>query len=451
MSALEHAYRYSHASFVSADAQPRLTLATTDATGEQHPHFFEGRVLQPRLVAELLTAVHLIVGSRFFTPANSLARAVALADPVVTSGGGLLRFEGFSSCCSTYVRADLLPASYDGEVVGKGTTNVDFNAPMRAALARVRDEAGLALSVGRDALALRSGDVQVTERKVALPLRWLRGLVEVQSYQAGMRQRLEVNAVEAMRFFRTLPKASTSKTPLWVSRSASGLVAGTRAGADAVRITDSTRLRVLQPLLPKARSLRVYADDARQCSAWVLDFGDSRLTLALSAEVWRGFSGEGQALWALMQAETDDVAAAVTRVRAQLQWQPALDAQTLAADLALPPPVVADALRVLGASGLAGYDVSTGRYFHRVLPFDLSTIDDMHPRLADARALLESEAAQVVCAAPFEATVSSGGVLHRVRDIDGELRCTCPWFAKHRGNRGPCKHALAAAVLRASA
>jgi SWIM zinc finger len=451
MSALEHAYRYRHASFVSDDAQPRLTLATTDANGEEHPHFFEGRVLQPRLVAELLTAVHLIVGARFFTPANTLARILALADPVVTSGGGLLRFEGFSSCCSTYIRADLLPAAYDGEVVGKGTTNVDFNPPMRAALARVRDDAGLALSVGRDALSLRSGDTQVTERKVALPLRWLRGMVEVQSYQAGMRQRLEANAVEAMRFFRTLPKSSTSKTPLWVSRTAAGLVAGTRAGADAVRITDSTRLRVLQPLLPKARALRVYADEARQSSAWVLDFGDSRLTLVLSAEVWRGFSGEGQALWALMQAETDAVAAAMRRVRAQLQWQPALDAQALAAELALPPPTVADSLRVLGASGLAGFDVSSGHYFHRVLPFDLSAIDDMHPRLADARALLEADAAQVVCAAPFEATVSSGGVLHRVRDIDGELRCTCPWFAKHRGDRGPCKHALAAAVLRASA
>lgn len=450
MSALEQAYRYSHASFISDDAKPRLTLATTDATGEQHPHFFEGRILQPRLVAELLTAVHLIVGARFFTPANTLARTLALADPVVTSGGGLLRFEGFSSCCSAYVRADLLPAAYDGEVVGKGTTNVDFNAPMRAALARVRDDAGLGLSVGSDALSLHSGGTQVTERKVALPLRWLRGMVEVQSYQAGMRQRLEANAVEAMRFFRTLPKSSTSKTPLWVSRTATGLVAGTRAGTNAVRVTDSTRLRVLQPLLPKARALRVYADEAQQSSAWVLDFGDSRLTLALSAEVWRGFSGEGQALWALIQAETDDVAAATRRMRAQLQWQPTLDAQALAIELALPLRIVADSLRVLGASGLAGYDVSSGHYFHRVLPFDLSMIDDMHPRLSDARALLEANAAQVVCAAPFEATVSSGGVLHRVRDIDGELRCTCPWFAKHRGDRGPCKHALAAAVLRAS-
>lgn len=25
-------------------------------------------------------------------------------------------------------------------------------------------------------------------------------------------------------------------------------------------------------------------------------------------------------------------------------------------------------------------------------------------------------------------------------------RCTCPWYAKHRGTRGPCAHVLAARI-----
>ena len=91
-----------------------------------------------------------------------------------------------------------------------------------------------------------------------------------------------------------------------------------------------------------------------------------------------------------------------------------------------------DVLRVLGASGLAGYDVFAGSYFHRVLPFDLSMADDLHPRLVDAKALIESGAVSVVKAEPFEADVRSGDAAHRVRDVDGDLRCTCPWFAKHR-------------------
>ena len=444
MSATAHAFRYAHASAVLAaqGGAPRLSLATS-SPGEgasAHPHFFEGRLRQPRLSAELLSAVHLVVGSRFFTPANSVARAVMLADPVVTAGGGLLRFEGFSGCCSCYVRVDFLPEAYDGEVVGKGTTNVDFNAPMRAALARLRDADGLALSVGRDALEMRSGGQAVVERKVELPMRWLRGMVEVQSYLAGMRRRFEAKGFEALRFLRTLPRASTHRTPLWVVPSATGLHTTTRAHPQGVRVTDTSRLRVLEPLLAKAATLTVHADEAQQSSAWVLDFPGARLTLALSAETWRGFSGEGQALRALMRMADD---AALARVRAQLNWQSLIDAPALAASLGLPLASVEDSLRVLGASGLVGFDVTQGRYFHRVLPFDLGAVEDMHPRLADARDLLAQGAVQVLKTDPVDGRVDSGGTLHTVRESDGVLHCTCPWFAKHQGGRGPCKHVLA--------
>ena len=42
--------------------------------------------------------------------------------------------------------------------------------------------------------------------------------------------------------------------------------------------------------------------------------------------------------------------------------------------------------RVLGSSGLVGYAVTEGRYLDRELPFDLSMLEDRHPRLAAARA-----------------------------------------------------------------
>jgi hypothetical protein len=442
LSAISHLYRYPVASHVSAGASPRLSLATSDAGAAAHPYFFEGRLKNARLCAELLTTLHLVVGARFFTPANSLAVAIALADPVVTAGGGLLRFEGFSSCCSTYIRLDLLSEAYEGDVVGKGTTNVDFNAPMRAALARVRDADGLALSVGRDELALRSGPNEVVERKVALPGRWLRGMVEVQAYQASMEKKFEVGAVEALRFFRGLPKSSTSKTPLWVALGPAGLRLTTREQPRSVRLTEAARLRTLQALLPKAQSLTVYADAMQQASAWILAFPGARVTLALSAEVWRGFSGEGQALRALMNTSAS-ADSALPQVRANLNWQASLDASSLSRSLGVDVASVETSLRVLGASGLVGFDVSQGSYFHRVLPFDLAPMEDMHPRLCDARALLEQGAVTVLAKSPLAASVESGGVSYSVRDVEGVLHCTCPWFAKHQGERGPCKHVLA--------
>jgi hypothetical protein len=220
-----------------------------------------------------------------------------------------------------------------------------------------------------------------------------------------------------------------------------GLRTTTQGDGTGVRFTDSTRLRVLESLLPKAKTLTLYADPLQQASAWCLDFGSMRLTLVLSAEVWRGFSGEGQALHALVLA---DGSRPVSAVRAQLNWQDALCADALAQQLSWPVPAVDHALQVLGVSGLVGFDLAHGAYFHRVLPFDLSLLEDMHPRLADARALLRTGAVRLLSTAPLEALVDSADVCYRVRAVDGVLRCTCPWFAKHQGERGPCKHVLAA-------
>ena len=43
--------------------------------------------------------------------------------------------------------------------------------------------------------------------------------------------------------------------------------------------------------------------------------------------------------------------------------------------------------------------------------------------------------------------VRVSGVMHRVRLTADGARCTCPWFAKHQGTRGPCKHILAVQIL----
>lgn len=90
-----------------------------------HPFFFEGRCRSPRMVADLLLALAHTVNSRFYLPG-----AWRMLDPVVTSSEELLRLEGFSSCCGVYARVDLSAEAFDSEIQGRGTTNVDFNAPI---------------------------------------------------------------------------------------------------------------------------------------------------------------------------------------------------------------------------------------------------------------------------------------------------------------------------------
>jgi hypothetical protein len=310
---------------------------------------------------------------------------------------------------------------------------------MRQALARVRDTDALELAIGTTSVTLQHEGSTVVEKKVPLPVRWLRSLVEVQSYLAAVTPRLTVSGGVALRFLRSLPRTTTKNTPLWVIGHASGLRLSTSPAVDGVRFADVQRLRVLEPLAMRATALTLYGDAAGQCSVWVLTFPGITLTLALTAEVWRGFSGEGQALLALLRRDTDRVLA---RVRGALSWQHLVDAEALAAELNVDVGLINDCLRVLGTSGLVGFDVVAQRYFHRVLPFNIDDAVDFNPRLVDARALVDAGAV-TLDANRSGATVHSGDVSYRVRVVDEETRCTCPWFARHQGERGPCKHALA--------
>ena len=134
-----------------------------------------------------------------------------------------------------------------------------------------------------------------------------------------------------------------------------------------------------------------------------------------------------------------------------MSWQAQLDDSALAARLGAKPDAVRDALTRLGARGLVGYDLGSQRYFHRELPFDLSLLSKLQPRLAAAQALVEANAAQVQAQKEGGATIvlvhSASSTSYRVRVLDDGARCTCPWFSKHRGERGPCKHVLAAQMV----
>ena len=449
MTAVDHIYAYAGQSAVDSrgDRGGRALQLVTSGGAEPHPYFFEGELTHPRLTAQALRALSRLVGTRFFTPPAMLNRILLAADPVITSGRGALRFEGFSACASAYARVDLSDEAYAGDVTGFGTTNVDFNAAMRAALASVRDGEPLGFAVGQSEVVLRRVRGDIVERRVALPTRWLKGFVEVQSYLSRMQHFAELSGVEALRFLRALPRAKSGRTPAFLMPVAGATGGSLRIGAtstsDSVPVAGLERLRVLEDLAPMASRLRVHSDPQGEATAWELQLGVLRFTLVLSAETWRGFSGEGQALGALVRkrSRTD----AIARVRAQLQWQSELDVTELAGRLELSREYVGEVLQLLGSRGLVGFDQHAGTYFHRELPFDLSRVEALAPRLTAARALVAAGAVSLADVEARRYFVESNDVKYQVLvSVEGDpVQCTCPWHAKHRGARGPCKHQLA--------
>jgi hypothetical protein len=418
----------------------------TSGGGEDFPYFFQGRLKRPRTTAQCLRVLAKVVGSRFHLPAAMRQRLLINSDPVVTSGGGLLRFEGFSACCSAYARLDLEPDAYDGVVVGQGTTNVDFNDTMRASLAQVADTEAVSFAIGTDDVTLLRGSEQVVERKVPLPVRWLKGFAEVQAYQARMAKRLELGKIETLCFLRSLPRTVTSRTQFCVLPAGTGLRLSQQMKPDGVKVAGLERLRLLEELAPLADGLRVYADPSGELSEWELRFGPASFRLALSAEVWRGFSGEGQVLRALAGG-TD--AHLLELVRGMLKWQAELRLEEFAANWHTSAAAIQQALAALGSRGLVGFDLSRGAYFHRKLPFDLGLVEELHPRLKNARKLVEGGGIKILVHTSeiTEAEVPGSGVTHRVKMDRQGNRCTCPWHAKHQGLRGPCKHILAVQLM----
>ncbi len=443
--ALDYRYTYPHLSYFRQDADLASLNLATSHTPEAQALFFRGALIRPRLIADLLLALVRVVQARYHIPPAMLARILAQSDPIVTCAESRLRFEGFSGCCGAYARVDLLPEAMEGMLLAPGTTNVDFNPPMRAALAALRDSERVRLSVGRSEVELERGDQSVVERKVSLPIRWIKGLLNVQAVQAGMAARIQVSGTEARRFLRSLPRQGTQGRPAWVVPSGGGTLRLSQlASPGAVRVSGLERLRILEEIARHARGLRIYAS-ADGCSGWELDTEVARFHLVLSPEVWRGFSGEGATL---NQLSRQEAATHAPLVRSALRWQSHLVPEAIGRQCELPATLVEGALAHLAAAGVVGYDLSQSAYFHRELPFDLAQVDTIEPRLRDARKLVAEEGVRLSRRENegIEAWVRGSGVEHRVLLTDDGARCTCPWYAKHQADRGPCKHVLAAQI-----
>jgi hypothetical protein len=371
---------------------------------------------------------------------------------VVTAGGDRLRMESFSGCCGVYARLDVLAPGLDGDDVGHGTTNVDVNAPLRRPLAKIGGLDPLHLTVGPDGIEATTFDGRFVEKKVPLPQRWLRGFAEAQVLGADFALRAEVPAAQAAALLRSLPRLTQSgaHTTRWVMPAGGALRPVSRPAPGAVCLPGAERLLSLQPVLRHATTVRIYAPAVAEgeatAVAWEVGLAGMRLTLMLSPDASRGFSGEGGVLHDLA---TGRAAADAERVAELLAWEPTIAVAELAREADLEPERVRAALTVLGTSGQIGYDLAEEAYFHRHLPYSAGAPEKRNPRLRGARALVAEGAVSLDGAL---ARVGTGDHAHLVRvDDTGTLSCTCLWWAKYRGGRGPCKHVLATRMVRDSA
>jgi hypothetical protein len=439
-------YRYARASSLT-DA--RVLDLQTSGGPAAHPRFFAG------LLGEAEPAAAAILGLANVAAAHYYRRTPTwLRDPVVTCDARRLRFESFSACCGVYARLDVLPEAIDGAYLARGTTNIDVNEPLRGALTKVRGADPLKLEVGPDEVRVSTLDGSVVERKVPLSGRWLRGFAEVQALSSGFEPRARLGRVEAKRFLQALPAGG--RAALWAAPAGRTLRLTSRAVPGAVGVPEPARLKELIGLLRFGAELTVYgpnvaAGAAPVSSCWQLDLPSGmRFTLTLSPEADRGFSGEGAVPAALAD---EDVAGDAERVGALLDFQGRIDPDELAEQAGLDRARIRAALSLLGTSGRVGFDPAEAAFFHRELPYDAARALRDNPRLASAYVLLDAEAVRSEGAQAWVSSSEGGEGSHLIRFASADpaaapLSCTCAWWSRYGGGRGPCKHILAAQLCR---
>lgn len=438
-------YNYSGASsLVRKDALEELFLAKYSEVHKNTdvPCFFWGNVRQPFILARCLITLSNIVKSSFNLSPFQMA---FLKDPIVTAGNQRLRFEGFSHCAGVYARVDILPDGLEGEFLENGTTNVDFNQPMINALGSIRPNEKIILSVGEKEVGLYKKEKKVIEKKVPLPVKWIKGLGTVQVYLSESEKRHTFNKIQTQQLFQGMPKGTIKLDYYLIVRGNKPIFSPVKS-VDAVCIGGLHRLRLLEPLLPYIDCMQVFPHSNMQSTTWQLYMGHIRFSFSLSRECWRGFSGEGAVLENLISEVSDEWIDALDKYAyANQSFDPAILA--LKEDLSFSK---ADNITGrLAAMGLLGYDLDDHEFFYRRLPFKLSRIIGLNPRIKNAEKLIEGGKVEILNnnKERTEARVEGTDVHHTVIIEEEKERCTCEWFSKYQGERGPCKHVLAVKKL----
>jgi len=402
------------------------------------PCFFWGKLKDPYVTSRCLITLSNVVQSSFSLSPSQLA---AIKDPIVTAGNEKIRFEGFSQCAGVYARVDILPGGHDGEFPESGTTNVDFNQPMISALGSVGKTENILLSVGKKEVAVSKGGQKIVERKVPLPTKWIKGLTTVQLFLAQAEKVFTFNKIQTLQLFQSMPNGKPRGDYYLVMRGNKPVFSPVQS-ANGICIGGIHRLKLLEPLLPLATEMKVFPHRDMQSVTWQLYFGAVRFSLSISRDAWRGFSGEGAALESLIEDVPDNWIDAVDKFSyANHEFNPTLLSIEEGVDL----KKIENITGRLSAMGLLGYDLDENHFFYRRLPFKLSRILSLNPRLKDAEKLLEEKKVEIVSQTDtrIEARVEGTGVNHVVV-IEGDTeKCTCMWFSKHQGERGLCKHILA--------
>jgi hypothetical protein len=421
-----------------------------------------------------------------------------LLDPVITVHSDRIFFEAFSQDQSAYVALIVDPGIFEamGEVV-TGTTNIDFTAWLWGALGEMRTSRSTTFRIGPEGFEVRTSEAGGRfERKVDLPASWVRGFLQVQAAMGLPGTRIAVKPIDLLAAVRFLRHTKAKLSPRGIRYEFepghdTRLVlepwehAVTLEGAahnyterKVTRVWGRRRLKLIEGLLPFAESVDIYLKGRALPSFYAVKLPGMTFLLGLTGWSGSGFTGTGGFDLLAEAAAANDTL--LEPALALLRQRQHASIDEVAAALAIDKAAASRVLVRLCRQGRTMFDVETRRYRHRELfeaPADEDTYFPPDRRQELAAALLAERKVSVASSVAEETkkvrTFRDPGTGETKEKIVREItyrdwriigaaggqdpveivvndtgriifgRCTCPHFAEHLMNQGPCEHMLA--------
>jgi hypothetical protein len=405
-------------------------------------------------------------------------------DPALSVWPDAVVFEVFSKDEATYAQLsiDREALELEGDWVC-GTTRTDFTDELHTGLQRVRAHQPLSLQIGPE---VAGPDAELVEKRLLLPDRWLRGLLQVQSSMSLAGPALPLAVVDLYSLLRQLRlhgdsrqlapgqrgravrvELRPSELPRLVLEPWEQLFSGAEPWPglrpEVVRVWGRRRWLLVRRFLPFVERATLHLVGSGLPSFLVLRAGPLALTLGLTGFLASDWARSLQLDALLPRPSGIDL----LEQRALGALSQPLSLRGLSAELGAPVRDVRAALQGASQRGSVLFDLAHDLVRRRPLlseplePDRLQYRDDRERQAADLLAAggvaLLREEARFGEGVELVASVTSPSEQREYRtrmwlDEEGRVRqadCTCNLFRSHGLKEGPCPHLLALRMAQA--
>jgi hypothetical protein len=399
-------------------------------------------------------------------------------DPIVSVQPDATFFEAFSLDESTYARVTLphqLLESPDEPICG--TTNIDFSLSLEREFARARSYRDLHLTVGSKTVSVDLGVSSVQEKKIDLPMSWVKGLVEVQAALSLDSELIDLSSAFVADLIARL-QSEREKTgprhllfildpghPVRVRVEPWGeeyvdldsIYSGTKR--KEIKFWGRRRIRVLENLLPLVEKISVRLIDSGMPSFWSATLDGVKIDIGLSG--WTSQNWAGKAKFSALMTKADLKSPKALEASRILSTNGRATVSSLSEKLKVTKKESQGLLQALCLAGLALYDADDREYRWRQLfpeiDFNLENETSREERFG-VKIFQESKystsierddqgLATVSIQVEIDEKVFNPKI---VSDIDGRVsyaQCNCGFFNFNKMRLGPCRHIVAVSMV----